>query len=445
VKALKGLKPTRLQLMGILMVLATPTSVLSTLNLAYGQREADYYVYVDPLPEWASSYASNTIYAATKAWEEANPGLHFYEVSSADEADLIVQWIRDYGTSYLGETIGGNVVQIGLGASDCMGQWNPFSTETVDLIAKHEIGHFLGFDHDSNPDSIMYPTLKYRYGVIETSENLAPNYVWFVPVCTLDEVTTFWYEVKIDDDAYGFDVYFVPSQDEYERHLDGETFSYYSDQDCYGENYVLYSGMCEGVSGSSGLMIVMPEALSNPLQTVSVKLEEIPSSPSLTEIPTIEQQPELIQIPFITPPERKSVPVIGTDFSVWTTIEGGSVDSISVSPTDSTLIVYLSSSSDGTLTIIQPRGLIDAQEGGRDVEFVVFANEYFASSEELSNDVYNRTLKIYFPKGTERIEIVGTSVVPEFSEMIYLVLGAGMMSIVLMGLRRSASGLFFRH
>jgi len=53
------------------MVLATSTSVLSSLNLAYGQQDADYYVYVDPLPEWATSYASNTIHTATKAWEDA--------------------------------------------------------------------------------------------------------------------------------------------------------------------------------------------------------------------------------------------------------------------------------------------------------------------------------------------------------------------------------------
>lgn len=418
------------------------TLALSGVFPAYGQEEVNYYVYVDPLPEWASSYASNAIYAGTKAWEDANPGLHFYQASSEEEADLIVQWIRDYGTSYLGETIGGGVIQVGLGSSACTGQWHPFSTETVDLIAKHEIGHFLGFDHTSDPDSIMYPTLNYRYGIVEVEENLAPNYAWFVPVCTLDEVTTFWYEVEIDDDAYGFDVYFVPSPDEYDRYLAGETFSYYSHEDCYGEDYVLYSRTCEGVSHSSGLMIVMPETLSNPLQIVTVKLEEIASSPSLGEIPTIQQQPTLPERPSVTYPESKFVPVIGTDFTVSTFIDGGSINSISVNPTDNTLIIYLSSFSDGTLVINQPRTLIDAKEDGADTEFVVFANGYFVNSEEPSKVDDYRTLKIYFPKGTDTIEVVGTSVVPEFSAMVYLTIGAGMMSVVLMSLKRLGRNLF---
>lgn len=129
---------------------------------------------------------------------------------------------------------------------------------------------------------------------------------------------------------------------------------------------------------------------------------------------------------------------------VSTIIEGGSVNSISVNPTDSTLIIYLSSFGDGTLIIDQPRTLIDAEEGGTDVEFVVFANGYFVNSEEQAKDDNKRTLKIYFPKGTEIIEIVGTSVVPEFNATVYLILGAAVMSIIVIRLRAPARALSFR-
>lgn len=420
--------------------------ILATLSLAVwlplipavtAQQTTSYSIYVEPLPDWAADYAGNVMYSATKAWEDANPDIKFYQASSPEEADLIVQWIRDYGTEYVGEAIGGQVIQVGLGNSYCMGQWNPFSSETVTLIAEHELGHFLGFDHSSDESDIMYPTLKYRYGAVEVEENLAPNYAWFVSVCTLEEVTSYWYQVEMEEEAYGFDVYFVPSKAEYDQYTAGSAFSYYSDADCYGENYVTYSRTCGGVAQESGLLIIAPDKLTNSLTRIKVQLMEMASDSAKVEIPTVEkQQPQTTDPPsdasFVSSPITDYKHVQGTDFSVYTSIVGGSIYSIAVNPSDTSLAVSLSADQqNGSLLIVAPRNLIDSRENEVDVEFAIFANGNIVDSEEISKDSKYRTLMIYFPRGTSTIDIIGTNVVPEFGSLVAILFGIGIVSSII--------------
>lgn len=249
-------------------------SLLQANVFAQTQQEQNYYVYVDPVPDYASSYASNVIYDATKSWEDVNPGLHFYKAASPQQSDLYIQWIRDYGSSIAGETITGRVIQIGLGDSNCLKRWEPYSTFTVTHIAQHEIGHFLGHDHSSDPNNIMYHSTLIQYGLIEIENNLAAGYAWFVPACTTRSVTSFTYGVKTSDTNYGLDVYFVPSKDEFDKFSKGQQFQYYSDKGCSAKNYLSFGDTCNGVANGSGLLIVMAPQLSQPLATISVQLVE---------------------------------------------------------------------------------------------------------------------------------------------------------------------------
>lgn len=260
---------------------------------AFGQyysaeEEESVFVYAEPLPDWAD-YASNVIYEATNAWTEANPNLKFYVAPSSQEADLYVQWIRDYGTGYAGEHISGTgVIQVGLGDSNCLGKWQPYSSNTVNRIAEHEIGHFLGLGHSSDPDSIMYHTATIEYGIVELEESLAPNYAWFVPICTANKVTSYAYQVKTSEPSYGFDLYFVPSSAEYDKYLDNQSFTYYSDDGCYAKNYLSFGDTCKGVSNGSGLLIMVHE-LTDSLARITAKLQE-QASFSVSSLPTVSDQ-----------------------------------------------------------------------------------------------------------------------------------------------------------
>ena len=242
-----------------------------------GQTGPVHYVYVEPIPDFAASYASNVISDATTAWQNANPGLTFYFTNDPQKADLDVQWVKDFGSfnGRIGEEFDGHDIFVGLGDSNCGDTWQPYSSATVTHIAEHEIGHFLGFAHSSDPSDIMYPTTNVQYGTVTWQKNLDTGYVWFVPICTTRSVSSFAYSVSLSRQDDAFDAYFVPSVDEYNKFANNQQFQYYTGNGCSGTNWVSYSGTCEGVAQGSGLLIATHgHILINHLVTVTATLTE---------------------------------------------------------------------------------------------------------------------------------------------------------------------------
>ena len=76
----------------------------------------------------------------------------------------------------------------------------------------------------------------------------------------------------------------------------------------------------------------------------------------------------------------------------------------------------ISSQSNGRLTIELPRNSIDSTKQGTNADdtYAVFEDRQRIVAEETTNNSQVRTLVIDFDKGTEKIEIVGPHVVPEF-------------------------------
>ena len=103
-------------------------------------------------------------------------------------------------------------------------------------------------------------------------------------------------------------------------------------------------------------------------------------------------------------------------------ISSGSVSSIMTNSDDATLVVAVDAVDDGELSITVSGSYITAFDDGS--YFVLVNNEEAWFSQDGS------TLTIPFEAGTEKIEIVGSAVVPEFGTIAMVVLAVAIISII---------------
>ncbi len=137
-------------------------------------------------------------------------------------------------------------------------------------------------------------------------------------------------------------------------------------------------------------------------------------------------------------PSGPSIEVPGTEFSIGYSITGGSILSITPDVDANSLIIGISTTGDGEVTITLPRGLIDAKISGEDDDFFVLVDGEEVDFEETTTST-DRTLTIQFPAGAEEIEIIGTMVVPEFGTIAVLILAVAIISIVVVSARSRLS------
>jgi len=95
-------------------------------------------------------------------------------------------------------------------------------------------------------------------------------------------------------------------------------------------------------------------------------------------------------------------------YSVGYSITGGSILSIIPDVDAHSLIIKISSTSDGELTITLPRALIDAKYNGDDDNFFVLVDGVETDYDEKRTSS-DRTLKIAFKAGAVEIEIIGNT------------------------------------
>src|SRR5215210_35071 len=114
-------------------------------------------------------------------------------------------------------------------------------------------------------------------------------------------------------------------------------------------------------------------------------------------------------------------------------ITGGSVENMSIYSENQTLGVTINSTEDGTLALRLPREVIDSKTvEGSDADFAAFIdNAEYADAGEIEPAADTRTLLIGFPAGAGSIDVIGTSVIPEFSTIALVVLAAAIIGIVI--------------
>ena len=125
----------------------------------------------------------------------------------------------------------------------------------------------------------------------------------------------------------------------------------------------------------------------------------------------------------------KTVAIEGSSDLIGYEITGGKLLSIIPDVDANSLIVSISATSDGSLTLTIPRSVLDATMGGEDDDFFVLIDGEEVDFDETTSST-NRILTIAFPVGAEEIEIIGTFVVPEFGTIAAMILAVAIISII---------------
>ena len=130
----------------------------------------EYNVYVNEQPKRLPLDHVSTLKNAFAFWESAklttNDGnaaiVKFYQVNTKSDANVWVTWVmRNLGDGVLGHAnLGKGIVEVALGGYGCDGTTQLFTIDTVETIMKHELGHSLGFEHFTDRNNIMYPSIK---------------------------------------------------------------------------------------------------------------------------------------------------------------------------------------------------------------------------------------------------------------------------------------------
>ena len=147
-----------------------------------GVYHIEYKIYINKQPHGLPLDHVSTLKNSFKYWEDkeftSNDGkpakIHFVTTEAKYEANLWVTWVvRDIGENVLGHAnLGKGVIEVALGSYGCDGDFQLFEVETVEIIMTHELGHGVGLKHSTDPESIMYPTIKevkYAYCLLDIS------------------------------------------------------------------------------------------------------------------------------------------------------------------------------------------------------------------------------------------------------------------------------------
>jgi len=112
-------------------------------------------------------------------------------------------------------------------------------------------------------------------------------------------------------------------------------------------------------------------------------------------------------------------------------ITGGKLAGISAEKDNTTLLVNVSSTSNGKLIIELPRNVVDSKKQGNvDDNFAVFEDGQYAEDDEIRTNAQSRTLMVGFDNGTSVIEITGTHIVPEFATVAVAVFAIATIGII---------------
>lgn len=233
---------------------ASKNSRISTSDIVTTQIN-EYSNYVHFQPEW-KSYPKNLIVDVSTTWERQI-------ISGEGEKPDITKHGAKQRQNSLQYVNSKPVVAVQYDYRDCQSQWFHYAKTGLDFIGNHI---------ESLGENRQIPNI--AYSDESQKQKLQEGFGQFIPICTSKDYTSYDYTVSINDDAVGFDAYFVPSKVQQENYFTSpEDFEYYTQKGCNVTNHQKFSGTCD-VGKDAGLLIIVPDEMSRPMTKISVKLTE---------------------------------------------------------------------------------------------------------------------------------------------------------------------------
>lgn len=225
--------------------------------------------YIDPVPNYAAPGVSDLVEKIANGLGTVGYGqIKLNRVYDVNEADIHITWIRDFGGDPIGLTNFKSIIQIGLGEENCYGDWQAFDSQTILKIMVHELGHAMGFKHDTDPNNIMYPTLNTKF-YTDYEKSITLNTGYYVPV-QFCKNGSYFYEISTDDQYNGLDVYVAPSSSSYNGISSGNDLYYPS---CSVTNVISFNHSCNVEAGSK-IWIFNHQNINSKPDQIKVKITD---------------------------------------------------------------------------------------------------------------------------------------------------------------------------
>ena len=138
------------------------------------------------------------------------------------------------------------------------------------------------------------------------------------------------------------------------------------------------------------------------------------------------------------------IPNSGT-FDVGYTMRGGEVNDIQMVQERYSLLVAIDANSNGNLILKLPKDSFDAQNDGKNGDFIILVSKDHTNVEEnfvqveyeeiaVSSDY--RTIRIPLEEGDKWVEVIGTYVIPEFGSIVIIILVVSVSSAIIISKSR---------
>ena len=119
-------------------------------------------------------------------------------------------------------------------------------------------------------------------------------------------------------------------------------------------------------------------------------------------------------------------------FDVRYIIKGGTVKNITTDSDNLTLKVQINSTNNGKILLELPREFIGAErQDGNDEIFIILIDGIQVPYNESLTNSESRTIEIEFNQNDSNIEIIGTYIIPEFGNIVMMILMVGILSTIL--------------